>query len=65
MMKIDENINGYVQRIPNERLRNELGAVEELSEEKIDATVKKFLYDFKGNALEANGWGMMLPAYSI
>ncbi|XP_045810795.1 salutaridine reductase-like [Trifolium pratense] len=31
----------------------------------IDATVKKFLYDFKGNALEANGWGMMLPAYSI
>jgi (+)-neomenthol dehydrogenase len=54
-----------VQRIPNERLRNKLGAVEELSEEKIDATVNKFLYDFKGNALEANGWGMMLPAYSI
>jgi (+)-neomenthol dehydrogenase len=54
-----------VQRIPNERLRNELGVVEELSEEKIDATVKKFLYDFKGNSLEANGWRMMLPTYSI
>jgi (+)-neomenthol dehydrogenase len=54
-----------VQRIPNERLRNELGDVEELSEGKIDAMVKKFLHDFKGNDHEANGWGMMLPAYSI
>ncbi|PNX76661.1 (+)-neomenthol dehydrogenase-like protein, partial [Trifolium pratense] len=59
------SLRGELKRIPNERLRNELGVVEELSEEKIDATVKKFLYDFKGNALEANGWGMMLPAYSI
>lgn len=53
------------QRIPNESLRNELGDVEELTEEKIDAIVKKFLNDFKGDALEANGWAMMLPAYSI
>ncbi|CAL5203393.1 unnamed protein product [Lathyrus oleraceus] len=59
------SLRGELKRIPNGRLRNELGAVEELSEEKIDTIVKKFLYDFKGNALEANGWGMMLPAYSI
>lgn len=54
-----------VQRIPNESLRNELGDVEELSEEKIDGIVKKFLYDYKVYAVEVNGWPLMLPAYSI
>ncbi|XP_058755697.1 salutaridine reductase-like [Vicia villosa] len=59
------SLRGELKRIPNGRLRKELGAVEELSEEKIDTILKKFLDDFKGNVLEANGWGMMLPAYSI
>lgn len=59
------SLRGELKRIPNERLRNEFGDVEELSEGKIDAMVKKFLHDFKGNYHEANGWGMMLPAYSI
>lgn len=54
-----------MQRIPSESTRNELGSVETLNEEKLDAVVKRFLHDFKENALEANGWSTMLPAYSI
>jgi (+)-neomenthol dehydrogenase len=31
----------------------------------VDAVVKRFLHDLKENALEVNGWTLMLPAYSI
>ncbi|KAI4305821.1 hypothetical protein L6164_029164 [Bauhinia variegata] len=55
----------YMQRITNVHIRNELGNVETLSEEKIDAILKEFLKDLKGNRLEANGWNKMLPAYGI
>ncbi|XP_031275050.1 (+)-neomenthol dehydrogenase-like [Pistacia vera] len=59
------SLRSELRRIPSESTRNELGSAETLSEEKLDAVVKRFLHDFKENALEANGWSTMLPAYSI
>ncbi|KAG5566385.1 hypothetical protein RHGRI_002089 [Rhododendron griersonianum] len=53
------------QRIPNEHIREQLGDLDTLTEEKIDRIVVKFLHDLKQDALEANGWQKMLPAYSI
>ncbi|KAE9463304.1 hypothetical protein C3L33_04786, partial [Rhododendron williamsianum] len=52
-------------RIPNEHIREQLGDLDTLTEEKIDRIVVKFLHDLKQDALEANGWQKMLPAYSI
>ncbi|XP_008230969.1 PREDICTED: (+)-neomenthol dehydrogenase-like isoform X2 [Prunus mume] len=59
------SLRSELKRIPSEEIRNELGDVETLTEEKVDALLTKFLVDFKQNALEANGWTLMLPAYSI
>ncbi|XP_049353934.1 short-chain dehydrogenase/reductase 2b-like [Solanum verrucosum] len=54
-----------MQRVPNEERRKELGDVENLTEDKIDKILQNFLHDLKQDALEVNGWQMMLPAYSI
>lgn len=54
-----------MQRIPSEKIRNELGDVESLTEDKLDAILENFLHDLKANALQANGWSVMLPSYSI
>lgn len=54
-----------MQRIPNEHIREQLGDLDTLTEEKIDRIVVKFLHDLRQDALEANGWQKMLPAYSI
>ncbi|XP_007205614.1 (+)-neomenthol dehydrogenase [Prunus persica] len=59
------SLRSELKRIPSEEIRNELGDVETLTEEKVDALLTKFLVDFKQNTLEANGWTLMLPAYSI
>ncbi|CAB4313595.1 unnamed protein product [Prunus armeniaca] len=59
------SLRSELKRIPSEEIRNELGDVETLTVEKVDALLTKFLVDFKQNALEANGWTLMLPAYSI
>lgn len=55
----------YAQRIRNQQTRNELANIETLNEEKVDKILQNFLSDLKHNALEANGWSLMLPAYSI
>ncbi|XP_004295129.1 PREDICTED: (+)-neomenthol dehydrogenase-like [Fragaria vesca subsp. vesca] len=59
------SLRSELKRIPSEEIRNELGNVEALTEEKVDAVLRRFLHDFKENSLEANGWTMMLPSYSI
>ncbi|OMO77211.1 Short-chain dehydrogenase/reductase SDR [Corchorus olitorius] len=59
------SLRSELKRIPGEHIRNELGDVENLTEEKLDAILQRFLKDFKEDALEANGWSIMLPAYSI
>ncbi|XWS71344.1 hypothetical protein CRYUN_Cryun03dG0130200 [Craigia yunnanensis] len=53
------------QRIPSASIRNELGDIENLTEEKLNGILQRFLKDFNENAVEANGWSIMLPAYSI
>ncbi|KAK9280599.1 hypothetical protein L1049_014293 [Liquidambar formosana] len=59
------SLRGELKRIPSELTRNELGDIETLNEEKLEKTLQRFLHDLKQNALEANGWTIMLPAYSI
>ena len=54
-----------MQRIRGDDLRNELEDLETLNEEKLDSILKRFLKDLKENILEAGGWSLMLPAYSI
>ncbi|KAL0435255.1 UNVERIFIED_CONTAM: (+)-neomenthol dehydrogenase [Sesamum radiatum] len=59
------SLRGELRRVPNEQVRKELGDVETLTEDKIDRILQKFLHDLQQDALEANGWQMMLPPYSI
>uniref|UniRef100_A0A2P2IY82 Uncharacterized protein n=1 Tax=Rhizophora mucronata TaxID=61149 RepID=A0A2P2IY82_RHIMU len=59
------SLRGELWRMPGENLRNELGDQDTLTEEKLDNILKRFLHDLKENALEAGGWPLMLPAYSI
>ncbi|XP_071723293.1 (+)-neomenthol dehydrogenase-like [Rutidosis leptorrhynchoides] len=59
------SLRSELRRIPNESIRNELGNLETLSEDRVEAILNKFLHDFKENAIEENGWSVMLPAYSI
>ncbi|KAL6564910.1 hypothetical protein OROMI_016360 [Orobanche minor] len=59
------SLRGELSRIPNEHTRKELGDIDTLTEEKIDRILQRFLKDLQENALEANGWQKMLPAYSI
>ncbi|CAI0541329.1 unnamed protein product, partial [Linum tenue] len=57
---------GELRRIPSDDVRNQLGDVETLNENKLDDMVKRFLQDCKDDSLEAGGtWPSMLPAYSI
>ena len=58
-------VNYSLQRIQREELRNELGDLETLTEEKVDGIVQRFMHDVKENTIEAGGWSLMLPAYSI
>ncbi|KAL8055671.1 hypothetical protein ABFX02_04G070600 [Erythranthe guttata] len=59
------SLRSELSRIPNEKTRKVLGDIETLTEEKIDGILQKFLEDLRDDALEANGWQKMLPAYSI
>ncbi|OVA09224.1 Short-chain dehydrogenase/reductase SDR [Macleaya cordata] len=59
------SLRSELKRIPNEQTRRELGDLETLTEEKVDKIVQKFLHDVKHGMLEANGWSLMLPAYSV
>ncbi|KAL6524284.1 hypothetical protein OROGR_016718 [Orobanche gracilis] len=59
------SLRSELSRVPNEHTRKELGDIETLTEEKIDRILQRFLNDLQENALEANGWQKMLPAYSI
>ncbi|KAL6502271.1 hypothetical protein OROHE_024699 [Orobanche hederae] len=59
------SLRSELSRIPNEHTRKELGDIDTLTEEKIDRILQRFLNDLQENALEANGWQKMLPAYSI
>ncbi|CAL1366208.1 unnamed protein product [Linum trigynum] len=59
------SLRGELWRIRSDDLRKEFAEVESLSEEKLDEILKRFLHDFKENKLEAGGWSLMLPSYSV
>nr|WBU15637.1 (+)-neomenthol dehydrogenase [Elsholtzia bodinieri] len=59
------SLRGELWRVPDEHRRKELGDIDTLTEEKIDKILDQFLHDVQHDAIEANGWQMMLPAYSI
>ncbi|MBA0604939.1 hypothetical protein Godav_017562 [Gossypium davidsonii] len=59
------SLRSELKRVPGESIRNELGDIKNLTEQKLDGILQLFLKDFKDNALEANGWPLMLPAYSM
>ncbi|XP_059659756.1 short-chain dehydrogenase/reductase 2b-like [Cornus florida] len=59
------SLRGELWRIPSMETRKELADIDNLTEDKIDRIVEKFLHDFKQDELEANGWSKMLPAYSV
>ncbi|KAJ8749871.1 hypothetical protein K2173_013786 [Erythroxylum novogranatense] len=59
------SLRSELWRIPGEDIRKELADVDTLTEEKIDAILKRFLHAMKENKLEEDGWSLMLPAYSI
>lgn len=46
-------------------MKAELANVENLTENKIDDIVKRFLKDFKEDKLKANGWPITVSAYKI
>jgi (+)-neomenthol dehydrogenase len=53
------------QRMPNEKLRNDLSNIEIWDEDRIDAVVNTFVEDLKNGRLKEAGWPTMLPAYSV
>ncbi|KAI0520064.1 hypothetical protein KFK09_007529 [Dendrobium nobile] len=59
------SLRSELRRIPDEGIRAELSDVENLDEERIEKVLGRFLEDLKEGRLEAGGWPMMLPAYSM
>ncbi|KAM3740289.1 hypothetical protein ACB098_08G087400 [Castanea mollissima] len=59
------SLRSELKRIPGEHIRKELSDIESLTEKRVEAVLRRFLHDLKENALEDNGWPLMLPAYSI
>lgn len=59
------SLRSELKRIPDDQRKKELGDIGTLTEEKINTILQQFLHDLKHDALEANGWQKMLPAYSI
>lgn len=53
------------QYISNERAKEALGAVDGLTEEKVDEVLQWFLKDFKEDLLEPNGWPTFFSAYTV
>ncbi|XP_074289778.1 (+)-neomenthol dehydrogenase-like [Silene latifolia] len=59
------SLSGELQRIPNDQIRNEFANIETLTENRICEILQKFLEDVKQDALTANGWPLLMPAYVI
>ena len=53
------------QNISNDQVRAELDNVEELTEEKLDKILQRFLRDFKEDKLKVNGWPLLSSAYKV
>ncbi|XP_047329024.1 (+)-neomenthol dehydrogenase-like [Impatiens glandulifera] len=56
---------GKLQNLPNEWAKGVLNDATNLSEERIDEVLNKFLKDFKEGTWEANGWPTTLTSYIL
>jgi len=54
-----------IQRIKNEWTKEVFGDADNLTEEKVDEVLKKFLEDFKQGSLETKGWPKTGGAYVL
>jgi len=59
------SLRSELKRIPNKVIRDEIGDLSNLTEEKIDKLLDKFMEAIKNGKLESEGWPLMLPAYSM
>ncbi|XP_057823930.2 LOW QUALITY PROTEIN: (+)-neomenthol dehydrogenase [Cryptomeria japonica] len=56
---------GVLEYIPSMTLRQQLSNLHDLTEDKIDAFLQKFLKDFKKGMLKINGWPISYSAYFV
>lgn len=56
---------GLLRCVTNEEVRQELNDIDNLTEERLDELLDKFLRDFEADALEANGWPTGFSAYRV
>ncbi|XP_012574179.1 (+)-neomenthol dehydrogenase-like [Cicer arietinum] len=56
---------GKLESMPNEWAKNIFSDVDNLTEEKVDEVLKKFLEDFKEGSLESKGWPKVGGAYIL
>ncbi|PWA97034.1 glucose/ribitol dehydrogenase [Artemisia annua] len=49
----------------NDKVKEELQAIETLTEERIDEIIQRFLLDFKNGKLKENGWPLTVSAYKV
>nr|XP_027186474.1 (+)-neomenthol dehydrogenase-like [Cicer arietinum]XP_027186475.1 (+)-neomenthol dehydrogenase-like [Cicer arietinum] len=56
---------GQFESIPNGWAKSVLSDFDNLTEEKVDQVLKKFLKDFNESSIEGNDWPMTLGAYII
>ncbi|KAF2315334.1 hypothetical protein GH714_038860 [Hevea brasiliensis] len=54
-----------IMKIPNEWAKDMLVDVDNLSEERIDEVLSKYLKDFKEGSPESNGWPAFISAYRL
>ncbi|KAI5014002.1 hypothetical protein ZWY2020_055392 [Hordeum vulgare] len=56
---------GLLRLISNEEVRQEFSDIDNLTEERLDELLDKFLEDFEADALEARGWPTGYSAYKV
>ncbi|XP_022872363.1 (+)-neomenthol dehydrogenase-like isoform X3 [Olea europaea var. sylvestris] len=59
------SLMGILKFQSNEWAKQVLSNAEELTEDKVDNVLNKFLQDFKENSLKVNGWPEHVPAYRL
>ncbi|KAJ0970142.1 hypothetical protein J5N97_023019 [Dioscorea zingiberensis] len=56
---------GQLQNISSESIKREFDDVDNLTEEKLDELLQRYLSDFKAKKLEENGWPTSASAYKV
>ncbi|GKU96894.1 hypothetical protein SLEP1_g10075 [Rubroshorea leprosula] len=56
---------GRLKNLSNEWAKSILSDAENLTEERVDDVLNKYLKDFKGGSLEAQGWPAFMSAYTL